>query len=280
MVQSYYDRKTQSILRKFGPGPRVHFHIGVYDDPPRTNLATTELSRDMVAAQELMLRRAAQLWDARRVLSGEVLDVGCGLGGGALFWAKEHGARVTAVTIASEHIPHLRSFASTAGVGDRVQPLLCDCCEVPGDHRFVTAVAMESACYFPRHRWFRRLAELLQPGGFVCIEDTFLGSARQWKQPFDAYWHTDVAPVEEYVHAARSAGFVLDRAEDVTELTSDFWLQSVAWSEAVLATQTLADDEQRRLQNSIDWHRRFHRAWCEGGIDVQLLRFHHRASLA
>src|SRR4051812_25885295 len=91
-VSLYYDRKTASVLSKYGPGPRVHFHIGHYPTAPELRLPIDELQAQMVAAQELMLSRAAQLWDATQVLSGSVLDVGCGLGGGSLYWAEEHGA--------------------------------------------------------------------------------------------------------------------------------------------------------------------------------------------
>ena len=275
-VKAYYNHKTASILKKYGPGPRVHFHIGLYEqDPPGADLGMDQLRHQIVSAQERMLARAAQVWEADWALSGDILDVGCGLGGGSLYWASEHGARVTAVTIASDHIPLIRGFAAQAGVANRVEPLLSDCCEVPTGRRYDGAVAMESACYFPRWQWFRRLAELIRPGGFVCIEDTFLGSPA-WKDPFDRYWHTDIAPVDEYVSAARAAGFVLDRAEDVSRLTIPFWLQSAAWSKRMLASGELSRDEVARLRTSIDWHHEFSRAWKDGAIDVQLLRFRHR----
>ena len=31
-VMKYYDGKTEAILRRYGPGPRVHYHAGVVDD--------------------------------------------------------------------------------------------------------------------------------------------------------------------------------------------------------------------------------------------------------
>ena len=275
-VGVYYNQKTASILKKYGPGPRIHFHIGLYErEPPDIALGLEPLRHQIVAAQERMLVRAARVWEADWALSGDILDVGCGLGGGSLYWASEYGARVTAVTIASEHIQPIRAFAAQAGVTDRVEPLLSDCCDVPTGRRYDGAVAMESACYFPRWKWFRRLAELIRPGGFVCIEDTFLGLP-EWKAPFDEYWHTDIAPVDEYVSAARAAGFILDRAEDVSHLTAPFWLQSIAWSERALASGDLPEEERARLRSSIDAHHRYHGAWKGGGVDVQLLRFRHR----
>jgi tocopherol O-methyltransferase len=179
---------------------------------------------------------------------------------------------VTAVTIAAEHIPMIRAFAELAGVADRVRPVLADACEAPAERPYDGVVAMESACYFDRERWFARLAEIVRPGGHVCIEDTFLGRP-DWKVPFDRYWKTDVAPASDYIKAARAAGFELDRDEDVTDLTTEFWVQSMAWSEGILGEDEQLGDEEQRLVQSIRWHASFLRAWRDRGIEVRLLRF-------
>jgi tocopherol O-methyltransferase len=273
-VAQYYDSKTASILKKYGPGPRVHFHIGVFGPGPHDTTVDAEVLRArLVSSQEAMCRRAAKVWDAPRVLSGEVLDAGCGLGGGALYWAMNHGARVTAATIAREHVPLVAAFAQQAGVGHLVRPVLSDVCEVDIGRPFDGVVAMESACYFPREPWFAHLARVVRPGGVVCVEDTFLGRP-DWREPFDAYWKTRVAPVREYVNAARAAGFALEIDEDVTDETTEFWVQSLAWTEAMLLANT-APAEEIRLTQSIRWHARFYRAWRDRGIEVRLLRFRH-----
>ena len=31
-VIAYFDSKTHSILKRYGPGPRVHYHTGLVDD--------------------------------------------------------------------------------------------------------------------------------------------------------------------------------------------------------------------------------------------------------
>ena len=63
-----------------------------------------------------MLRHAAEVWDASARLSGKILDVGCGLGGGSIFWAEEFGAQVTALTCVPSHADHIDRFAAQAGV--------------------------------------------------------------------------------------------------------------------------------------------------------------------
>jgi tocopherol O-methyltransferase len=272
-VIAWYSQKTRSILNKYGPGPRVHFHIGIFDGSsvPRGGTCD-EIRQRLVASQEAMMYRVAEVWEAPRFLSGSVLDAGCGLGGGAIFWAQTLGAQVTAVTIVAEHIPIIRGFADQAGVADRVTPVLSDACMVKTAQPFDAAVAMESACYFPRRRWFARLARIIRPGGYVCVEDTFLGK-KNWAEPFDAYWRTDVGPVEEYVEAAQRAGFELEKNVDVTRETSAFWLHSTAWSEAAMQSRQLDEFEEQRMPQSIRWHKSFYEAWEEGGIEVRLLRF-------
>ncbi len=209
-VAGYYDAKTASILRKYGPGPRVHFHIGCFAGRPDTGVDADALRRRIRRAQEETVERAALAWDAPRELSGRLLDAGCGLGGGAVWWAQHCPAEVTAATIAGEHVPLVARFAEEAGVGGRVRPVLADACEVAGPEPFDAVVAMESSCYFPRRRWFGHLRRIVRPGGVVCIEDTFLGR-EECREPFDRYWRTRVGPAAEYVRCAAEAGFARGR---------------------------------------------------------------------
>src|SRR5712671_5531420 len=59
-VAVYYDSKTQAILERYGPGPRVHYHAGLVDDEGSADsLSAEELRRQLVAAQERMLSHAA-----------------------------------------------------------------------------------------------------------------------------------------------------------------------------------------------------------------------------
>lgn len=271
-VASYYDEKTASILAKYGPGPRVHFHIGHFQGQPDTGVEADVLRQRIHRAQEELIERAALAWDAPRAFAGRLLDVGCGLGGGALYWAQHCPTDVTAATIAREHLPLIERFAREAGVGERVRPVLADACEVRAEQPFDAVVAMESSCYFPRERWFQHLSRVLRPGGVVCIEDTFLGLP-DCREPFDRYWRTRIGPVAEYVRCAREAGFSLEVAVDLSEGTSEFWRQSIAWSQRTLEAGSLEAAEVQRLRTSIRWHEYFHESWLRRGIEVWLLKF-------
>lgn len=80
------------------------------------------------------------------------MDVGCGLGGGAIFWAQLYDATVTAVTCAAEHLPVIEALSTMAGVSNKIQTQLCDACEVSAKFPYDAVVAMESSCYFNRKK--------------------------------------------------------------------------------------------------------------------------------
>jgi tocopherol O-methyltransferase len=224
-VINYYRGKTPAILRRYGPGPRVHYHAGLVDELENLQVPAQVLRRRLVISQERLLVHAADVWKAALNLSGEVLDVGCGLGGGSLFWAQEFGARVTAVTCVPAHAKLVEQFATSVGVGSRVRPLVGDVLELQFLDRFDAAVAVDSSCHLPRRDWFRRLSALLRPGGRVFISDCFLGrqERQEYEETFNSYWHTQIGTIPEYHTAACEAGLQPDNVEDLSSRVEHFF---------------------------------------------------------
>lgn len=248
-VVAYYEAKTASILGKYGPGPRVHYHSGLVPARP----AEPDSSKAMHAAQELLLAQIATLWPNGYLRDKRILDVGCGLGGGALFWAAEHRARVTAVTNVPGHVGIVRSFAEAAGVSERVRVVLRDAHQ-PTDEPADIVIAIESSSYFDRFAWFRSLNAL--HGGLdhalVVVVDCFTAH-EETARLFDAYWRTRVGTEEEYVAAASSCGFRLLQHVRLNELVAPFWDLSVAHSRACLE-RSEDNAERERLRRSIRAH--------------------------
>lgn len=272
-VRRYYRGKIASIVDRYGPGPRIHYHIGFFGDCRLAPDATAEQIRaKIVAAQERMLERAASAWDAATLFTGNLLEVGCGLGGGAIYWAQHFPVQVTALTNVAEQAAVTRIFAIAAGVAERVSTLVTDISDLRLTRHFAAAVAVESSCYVPRPQLFQRVAASLEPGGVFGIEDIFLAQPA-WRTLFDAYWKTRIGTVAQYQQAAEEAGLMLDQDTDVTAYTSDFWLLSVAWALARLAEPTLSTPEEQRLMRSIHWHSRFLRGWHDGAYQTRILRF-------
>ncbi|CCH32303.1 methyltransferase domain-containing protein [Actinosynnema sp. NPDC047251] len=277
LVGQYYDDKTARLVRKYGPGPKIHYHVGYYpsaERPLRAHDATPDaIRRSIRCHQEGLLRYAAEVWDAGHRLSGKVLDVGCGLGGGSIFWAQEYGADVTAVTNAPEHAPIVDGFARECGLGRQVRTLVCDAMQLPVSGPYDAAVAIESSGYFHRARWFERLARVLRPGGNVCVEEVFLTrphGADVWAE----YFYTRPATVLDYAQAARSAGFELVDEVDATSETLPFWEESTAWTKAVLdSDSSLSAVDRRQLRISLMANQALGAEWRAGGLRLGFLRF-------
>jgi cyclopropane fatty-acyl-phospholipid synthase-like methyltransferase len=263
-VAALYEHKTRSILQRYGPGPRVHYHTGFVND---SELATTPaaLRALLVESQEQMLKYAAHSWKLRSIEFLDVLDVGCGLGGSAIFFAQEFGARVTAVTIAPSHIELIAGFARQAGVESRVIPLLCEASAVPGHECFDAAIAIESSSLFSREPWFDCLARIVRPGGHVFVFDCFLRRS-EYEAPFNRHWCARIGTEEEYVTAARQSGFRFVAREDVSFRTATFWKSTLQLIHAE-ARETRPDSSQlQTIEESLETHEVMLQGLLDGGL--------------
>lgn len=271
-VEAFYDSKTLSLLHRYGPGPRVHYHSGIVARPYDLTGSFSALKSNIHRAQELLMTRLAQLWDARTTLCGDVLDVGCGLGGGSLFWARKFGAMVTAVTCAPSHISWIEKFAQQAGVHHRVRPLLSDAVQIPGDNCFDAAVAIESSCHMPRRPLFHRLASLLRPGGRVFIDDYFTDNANI-RDLFHRHWEAPLGSLEEYREAGQEAGLQLESMVDLTEAIAPYWQLSAAFLKAEVKKQILTPTEREKHARSLTVHTKVGEDMWNHDLEAMALSF-------
>jgi cyclopropane fatty-acyl-phospholipid synthase-like methyltransferase len=272
-IEAYYnDRKTQSLLNRYGPGPRVHYHSGIVKEPYGLHSSFSRLKGSIHRAQEQLMARLAQLWDADSNLRGEVLDVGCGLGGGSIFWAWEFGATVTAVTCVPSHINWIAKFAEQAGVESQVHPLLCDAVKVPGESCFDAVVAIESSCHMPRRPLFQRLASLLRPGGRVFIEDYFTNK-QEITDLFHRHWESPLGSLEEYRDAGEEAGLQLDSVDDLTEKLAPYWSLSAALLRAEVKGRMLTPAEREKQTRSLAVHTEVGRSMWNHDLEALALSF-------
>jgi tocopherol O-methyltransferase len=269
---AFYEGKTRSILRRYGPGPRVHYHTGFMTDLPPTTASTVELRCCLVAAQERMLHDASAAWRIASVPFREVLDVGCGLGGGAIFWAQQFGASVTAVTVAPSHVELVARFAKEAGVASLVRPLLSDALFVPGENCYDAAVAIDSSSSFERAPWFRRLNGLVRPGGHIFVADCFL-ERREYEEAFNRHWRALIGTVDEYVAEARRAGFRHDTMEDVSSRALHFWDTTINLIRAETQDSATNHSERINLQESLRVHSLVRKGLSDGGLRHTLMSF-------
>jgi cyclopropane fatty-acyl-phospholipid synthase-like methyltransferase len=270
-VVGYYERKTQAILRRYGPGPRVHFHTG-FADEPRPRMAAAELRSRLCESQERMVKDSADAWQLRSVAFREVLDVGCGLGGGAIFWAENFGSDVTAITNVPSHVNLVATFSAQAGVRPQVHPFLCDALEVPGKSRFDAIIAIDSSCHLSRRAWFRRVAQLLRQGGHLFIADCFL-ERNEYRAPFDRHWRAQIGTIKEYLAAAQEAQLTLRMSEDVSQPAANFWTTTIALIRAEAQERRVSISEGAEPRESLQIHSLMRQGLLHGGLRHQLLSF-------
>jgi len=111
---------------------------------------------------------AAKLCLDRRDLT--VLDIGCGWGGMALTLAREHGARVTGITLSTEQLAEARARAAAEGLADRVSFELLDYRRL--DRRFdrIVSVGMFEHVGVVHYReFFDTVARCLEPEGVALL---------------------------------------------------------------------------------------------------------------
>jgi tocopherol O-methyltransferase len=269
---AFYERKTAAIVNRYGPGPRVHYHTGILDTGPHSGASREELRAHLVISQERMLEYATEFWRIREIPFRTILDVGCGLGGGAIFWAEKFGAKVTAVTIAPSHIDLVSAYAQKAGVNSLIQPVLCDAAAVPGKALYDAAVAVDSSSSFDRRSWFRALHRLLRRGGHVFIFDCFLGRA-EYKYPFNRHWCARIGSLEEYVNAAAESGFRLKQIEDVSALAYHFWSTTIALMREEMAETGRNHSGLASSEESLIVHSLVQKAIVDGGLKHILISF-------
>lgn len=270
-VADLYETKTSAILRRYGPGPRVHYHTGFVDDP-KPGATAAALRSQLVESQERMLKYASDSWQFGSIEFSALLDVGCGLGGSAIFWAQEFGARVIAITIAPSHVELVANFARRAGVGSQVIPLLCDASMVPGNGCFDAAIAIESSSLFPRRPWFRCLVRVLRPGGRVFISDCFL-ERPEYREPFNHHWRGQIGTVEEYLGAARECHFRLQTIEDISRRAATFWTTTLSLIRAEVREAARGPSQLRIIDESLRTHAVMQQGLLDGGLRQMLMSF-------
>ena len=137
-------------------------------ESPHTSLAAAQHHKYVALAERIRLLRGHN-----------VLEIGCGWGGFAEFAAGEIGARVTAVTLSREQYAFVAERIQRAGLNEKVDVALMDYRDITGHYDRVVSIEMIEAVgerYWPTY--FRKLADVLTPGGVAGIQSITIENAR------------------------------------------------------------------------------------------------------
>ena len=146
-----------------------------------------------------------------------VLDVGCGWGGLAITLARDHGARVTGITLSEEQRSLAAARVAAAGLADRVDIRLEDYRDVSGPFDRVVSVGMFEHVGVPNYRrYFERVRDLLAPDGVALIHTIGRSGPPGITAPFITKYIFPggyVPALSEAMRAIERTGLVLADAE-------------------------------------------------------------------
>jgi len=223
----HYDNITKAWRHLMGES----FHYGYFVSPEQElNAATEALTREMA--------RAARLEPDHRVL-----DVGCGIGGPALYLTQSIGCRVTGISTSYVGIATARERAASVELVDRAEFLLRDGMDNGFDaESFDRVWVMESSHLMAdKGAMIRDSARVLERGGRLVLCDIImrrdlgmsevLKRAREFDLLRRVFGRAKMETLASYESWCREAGLRVNRLDEInaqTRRTFDRWQQNAA----------------------------------------------------
>jgi tocopherol O-methyltransferase len=214
-VRRHYDRLSFLYRMFWGE----HLHHGYWNGGETVARAQIQLM-EQLAARAGIGRGAG------------VLDIGCGVGGSALWLAEKFGCRVTGMTISPVQAGMAARKAKARGLGDRVRFEVRDANRWnPQAESFDVVWIVESSEHFPNKRhFFECCAAALKPGGTlaVCAWLRRDGAMPPHEQELvaaiaEAMMSASLDGLGAYRQWMRDAGLTVNAAEDITRHVEPTW---------------------------------------------------------
>ncbi|KAF6150543.1 hypothetical protein GIB67_030344 [Kingdonia uniflora] len=166
----------QSWVDNFG----YHIHHGFYDIDANAN-------RDQKTAQIRMINEAllfANVSEDSVKKPKSIVDVGCGVGGPAVYLGRKYGAKCKGIDISPRSIQKATEISNAQGLGQEVTFQVGDALQLAfPDGQFDLVWSMECGeCVSDKAKFVSELVRVVSPGGTII----FLSSC-----------HRDLAPNEE-----------------------------------------------------------------------------------
>ena len=205
----------------------------------------------------------------------ELIEIGTGWGGMAIYAAEHYGCRVTTTTISQEQYEHTRAEVAARGLQDRITVLCQDYRKLEGSFDKLVSIEMiEAVGHEFYESYFQCVSRLLKPTGKAVIQAITIPDQR-----YD-FARQSVDYIKRYIFPGGclpSLGVIADNLARHTDLqmtqlrdiTLDYARTLEAWHHSFLAQLDRVremgfDDRFIRM-----W--RFYLSYCEGGFRERII---------
>lgn len=170
-IINYYDSTFFEYSFVLNFKDHLSIHYGYYDKNNRT-FPQASLNLNRILAQKVGIKKSMR-----------VLDAGCGIGGSAIWIAKNTGAEVIGITLSKNQVDKASKYAKDFNVNKKVKFLVRDYTKTDFPSGLFDVVwAIESVCYAENKMDFIKEAfRVLKPGGRLIVADGFLKKRRMNK---------------------------------------------------------------------------------------------------
>jgi len=209
-VRRYYNKNTfWMLLFGQGRGEGV-IHRPVWIGEERTRKEALHSVERLIAEALLAVERS------NRTVK-QILDLGCGAGGSALWLAACYPVSITGITLSPFQAKTARRSALRRGLSDRCRFLVADFTKLPDVRGITDAYAIESFSHgSDPAAFFTQIGNLLPAGGRLILCDDFIAVKGQleskqresWLSRFREGWHLQsLMTADEVLRIAVQRGF-------------------------------------------------------------------------
>jgi len=218
-LRQYYDTNSRWMMR-FGQGRgEAAIHRPVY-------LQRGGSRRQALHTVDRLVAEALQPGRYRETGAGHLLDLGCGVGGSAIWLTDNYPVAVTGVTLSPVQLRSAEKLSELRDRSRRCRFLLADFTSLPPFKGITGAYAIESFSHGHDARaFFSGVFDLLPAGGRLVLCDDFLTTApdsppqgrERWVRRLREGWRLDsLMSGEQVVRTAAGEGFRLIRKRNLT----------------------------------------------------------------
>lgn len=197
----------------------------------------------------------AQLVDLAQVTGASaVLDAGSGVGGTARYVADRYGCPVTAVDLTDEYCETNGWLNRLVGLDGLISVRQADVTELPfAESTFDVAISQHVQMNVPdKARLYSETRRVLKDGGRLALWDITIGDRGELDYPLPWADHPDrshlVTP-DELRAAVESAGFVVERWNDLTDQATALMQALLAQPANPLGLHAFVTDFARKVEN-------------------------------